>query len=349
MDDKTRIHRPRNLTDNYTIVSNAIINDRRLSYKARGILLYLLSKPADWKCMIANLKTDLDRRTAVMSGLKELREVGYMSYVVRRDPNTKRVAECYYVVYPSPEENDQREPPEGTPPVDNAARKSSNDNGQTPLFENRTAAQAEGDTPLFGNLKAENLKAGKPQAGNRAQQRNDLTKDRFKKTTTAQKAPPAPAAPVPVEPPAADVVVLLESRGIKGKVAIDLASQHERHRIEQAVEHLDLESMRKEIVNPSGWLVACLKGDYRPPAPPANARKFEARNDERKRHLTYTEQGRAHILAVETKIGMLDDAEFRQAAVGIIREATDEYRDLYLSNPSRSNWLLCERVFARLK
>ncbi|RIK03508.1 MAG: replication protein, partial [Acidobacteria bacterium] len=43
------IRRGPRLADNFTILSNAAINDGRLSFRARGVLMWLLSKPADWR------------------------------------------------------------------------------------------------------------------------------------------------------------------------------------------------------------------------------------------------------------------------------------------------------------
>jgi len=40
---------------NYTVVDNAFINDRELSWKSKGILLYLFSRPENWQVMVADL------------------------------------------------------------------------------------------------------------------------------------------------------------------------------------------------------------------------------------------------------------------------------------------------------
>jgi len=63
----------------FTVVPNSILTDERISYKARGILMYLLSKPENWIVRvqdIANQAPDMGL-TAVRSALKELEAFGY--------------------------------------------------------------------------------------------------------------------------------------------------------------------------------------------------------------------------------------------------------------------------------
>ena len=67
------------LTSNFTIVPNEIVNDSRLSMKAKSIFLYLLSKPDDWDFYIQNIADSCtDGKNAIQTGLKELEEYGYL-------------------------------------------------------------------------------------------------------------------------------------------------------------------------------------------------------------------------------------------------------------------------------
>ena len=71
--------------DPYARIDKVPINDERLSWKALGILTYLLSKPNDWKVMEANLiNSHRNGRDAVRSGLKELIEAGYIERKMER-------------------------------------------------------------------------------------------------------------------------------------------------------------------------------------------------------------------------------------------------------------------------
>jgi hypothetical protein len=63
----------------FTQISNSVFEDERLSYRAKGVLGYLLSRPNNWKFN----KTDLVRRSAegrdaVYTAIEELKELNYL-------------------------------------------------------------------------------------------------------------------------------------------------------------------------------------------------------------------------------------------------------------------------------
>lgn len=60
-------------------IDKRAIEDEGLSWKAKGLLCYLLSKPDDWKIYINELKKhSTDGRDATRSALNELMECGYV-------------------------------------------------------------------------------------------------------------------------------------------------------------------------------------------------------------------------------------------------------------------------------
>jgi len=64
---------------NYTCINNTIVKDPRLSWKAKGIWLYAMSRPNNWTFYLADLiNQSTDGRDAVQSGLKELQQTGYL-------------------------------------------------------------------------------------------------------------------------------------------------------------------------------------------------------------------------------------------------------------------------------
>ena len=80
-----RSPRPR---DNFSIVSNAVIRDQTLSWKARGLLIYVLSQPDHWRTSSAHLAAiSPEGIHAVRSGLKELEEHGYLRRARTQQPN----------------------------------------------------------------------------------------------------------------------------------------------------------------------------------------------------------------------------------------------------------------------
>jgi hypothetical protein len=65
--------------DRYTQIDNRTVRDPRLSWKARGILMYLLSMPDGWNANIRDLaKRSPDGEVSVSSGMKELERFGYL-------------------------------------------------------------------------------------------------------------------------------------------------------------------------------------------------------------------------------------------------------------------------------
>jgi len=66
---------------NYTTINNTILNDARLSWQARGLAAYLLTKPDTWNINRDHLaEQGPDGIRAVRSALKELRTAGYITH-----------------------------------------------------------------------------------------------------------------------------------------------------------------------------------------------------------------------------------------------------------------------------
>lgn len=73
-------------TKNYSVISNEFIRRKDLSWKAKGILTYVLTLPDDW---VINLKEIMTHATegeaAFRSGWKELTKAGYVTRRAVRD------------------------------------------------------------------------------------------------------------------------------------------------------------------------------------------------------------------------------------------------------------------------
>jgi len=84
------IYRIRKRDPGYTQVCNDIINETGLSWKAKGILIYLLSKPDGWTVRENDIvKHSVDGLKATKAGIKELIDRGYMFRRKIRDDKGK--------------------------------------------------------------------------------------------------------------------------------------------------------------------------------------------------------------------------------------------------------------------
>ena len=77
------------LKDGYTALPNDIVNDRTMSAKAKGVLLYLASKPDTWNFFMDDIsKHFTDGLTAIKSAVKEIEKAGYLTRIKVKDEET---------------------------------------------------------------------------------------------------------------------------------------------------------------------------------------------------------------------------------------------------------------------
>ena len=95
-----------NKTQNYTVMSNYHLKDKRLSLKAKGLLSMMLSLPDEWDYSIAGLVSiSKENETAIKSSLDELKKNGYL-VVTKKKPNETESGrfEYEYDIYEQPQE-----------------------------------------------------------------------------------------------------------------------------------------------------------------------------------------------------------------------------------------------------
>lgn len=86
---------------NYTAVSNEAILDKQLSYKAKGVWLYLMSKPEHWVASVPEImKHGKEGRDAIYKAIDELINAGYAE---RKEMRYKGKIDGYeLIVYEQP-------------------------------------------------------------------------------------------------------------------------------------------------------------------------------------------------------------------------------------------------------
>jgi hypothetical protein len=173
--------------DQYAQISNDLINDRRLSYKAMGILTYILSKPDDWEVWISDLEREGDKEKSVRSGINELITYKYMQRYRVFDVDTKKVNHWETLVSEEPFKEDEliwmvREKyyhnSDGS--IMLHTTKYGNTTRSIPLVEFREvellSQKGKVGKKIEKNLLSQNLQVGFLQVGNEGQQIQNTTK-----------------------------------------------------------------------------------------------------------------------------------------------------------------------------
>lgn len=66
-------------TENFTVLDNTLFKDDTLSWKAKGLLAYLLHLPNDWQIYLEDLKNrSTDGKESTRTAINELIEKGYI-------------------------------------------------------------------------------------------------------------------------------------------------------------------------------------------------------------------------------------------------------------------------------
>ena len=93
----------KNKDNPYVMIDRRPVDNPALSFKAKGILTYLLSRPDGWEVSVADLvKHGTEGAAAVRSGLKELKNARHMKYTTSRKQGriTGWLIEVFEVPYP---------------------------------------------------------------------------------------------------------------------------------------------------------------------------------------------------------------------------------------------------------
>ena len=108
-------------TKDFTIMSNYHLRDRNLSYKAKGLLSFMLSLPPDWDYSLKGLcAISKENRDAIRSTLKELQDNHYLE--IEKVRGNKGYFEYNYLIYEKPHilnRDNESSPDMENPPLDN--------------------------------------------------------------------------------------------------------------------------------------------------------------------------------------------------------------------------------------
>ena len=86
-------------TKNYSVISNEFIRRKDLSWKAKGILTYILTLPDDWVINLNEIMTHAtEGEKAFRSGWKELKDAGYVNRYPVRDKDSNKITHWETVI-----------------------------------------------------------------------------------------------------------------------------------------------------------------------------------------------------------------------------------------------------------
>ena len=99
---------------NFTQVPNQIINDERVSLKAKGLYLFFVSKPDDWEFSLSGMTSQLkESKDTIISIINELCKFGYIDKVKNRNGSRQGLndyilhLEPHRIPYSPPESKNQ--------------------------------------------------------------------------------------------------------------------------------------------------------------------------------------------------------------------------------------------------
>jgi hypothetical protein len=162
------IYRGAGSGDRFTMILNSALQDRRLSYRARGILASVMSRPPGWRTTAERIAEEgKEGREAVLIALRELTDCNYLSRSRRRTdtgryhvdweltdkPELLKRARRSHVGF-----SDAGGPDAGVPAADSPA-------AGVPAADSPAAGVPAADSPAAGVPAADSPAAGVPAAG----------------------------------------------------------------------------------------------------------------------------------------------------------------------------------------
>ena len=164
------------------MIDKRIFSDTNLSWKAKGILGYFLSRPDNWTIIVADLiKQSTDGRDSVYSGLKELIKAGYIVREAIRESG--KILKWEYIVFEEPQIN---------PGLQSKGEKSADRNDiNAPPEEERIAPSFPVDKPQTPAKSTTSgfSRSGKPRSGKSDTTNNDLNNNDLTNNVVVEYAP----------------------------------------------------------------------------------------------------------------------------------------------------------------
>ena len=99
-----------NKTENYTIIANTHLKERKMSLKSKGLLTLMLSLPDDWNYSLKGLVSLCsESESAIKSSLQELKKFGYLRIQKIAPKKGSGKFEYIYEIFESPLKEEERQ------------------------------------------------------------------------------------------------------------------------------------------------------------------------------------------------------------------------------------------------
>lgn len=150
--------------NDYAVIAKHHLRNKTLSYKAKGLMTFMLSVPPEWDFSLAGLAIlASDGIDGVRSGIRELEKHGYLSRKRIRDV-TGKLGDVEYTIHEIPKISSGGKPPDAPrePPSKSSLPASDSHIAESPILEKPTLENPILDVPTSGIPTLENPTLGKP-------------------------------------------------------------------------------------------------------------------------------------------------------------------------------------------
>ncbi|MEB8992584.1 conserved phage C-terminal domain-containing protein [Bacillus cereus] len=112
---------------NYSVIHNTPLRDEKLSWRAKGLLAYMLSLPDDWTFHVTELSQHAkDGKEITTKTIQELKKAGYLKRYPVQNPKTGKISHWETAVYEVPSTESENQSVE-KPVSGKTSRRESND------------------------------------------------------------------------------------------------------------------------------------------------------------------------------------------------------------------------------
>jgi hypothetical protein len=158
--DQTIFRRAKDRDNPFVMIDKSIFEDTSISWKAKGLMGYLLSRPDNWTVRMGDLaKRSKDGLSATRSTVDELIQAGYI--IRTRENDDKGHFSWFYEVHEIPQAPPPAEPSTGNPYMDNPSMENQPlTNTDLTKTEDTNKYAADGDDSIVGTEQASIIEQG---------------------------------------------------------------------------------------------------------------------------------------------------------------------------------------------